>query len=158
MSLPFVEPWRLPASSSSMRTAAVPVCAFGTPSKENLRNRLGACARGLLCANGKGPSYETKPFRKLLAKVKLGDCRAARQPQCSKARPFSTLARTALSVEVAAIARRIAGKAPGEIALEQARAAAEAEIELGRVRDVRRALIDLAATSGSLETPRYFSN
>jgi hypothetical protein len=67
-----------------------------------------------------------------------------------------TLARTSLSVEMAAVARRIAGKAPGEIALEQARAAAEAEIELGRIRDVRRALIDWTATFGSLETPRYF--
>ena len=71
-----------------MRTAAAPVSVFGTPSRENLRNRLGACARGLLCANGKGPSYETKPFRKLFAKVKLGNCRVSRQPQCSKARPF----------------------------------------------------------------------
>jgi hypothetical protein len=34
---------------------------------------------------------------------------------------FRPFARTALSVEMAAVARRIAGKAPGEITLEQAR-------------------------------------
>jgi hypothetical protein len=84
--------------------------------------------------------------------LEIAECHASRNAQ--RHGLFSTLARTSLSVEMAAVARRIAGKAPGEITLEQARAAAEAEIELGRIRDVRRALIDWTATFGSLETPR----
>jgi hypothetical protein len=68
---------------------------------------------------------------------------------------FSRHGRTAVTQEIAALARIIAGEATGAIALEHARAAAEAEIELKRIRDAKRALIDSTAVFGSMGTPRF---
>jgi hypothetical protein len=85
-----------------------------------------------------------------------GKTRASRNAQSHGL--FSSFSRASLSGEITALARRIAGRASGEIALEHSRSAAEAEIVLRRIRDVKRALIDRAATFGSLETPRFFQS
>ena len=69
---------------------------------------------------------------------------------------FSMLSRTAIIGEIGTLAQEIAGQTSSEVALEHARAAAEAEIELRRVRDAKRALIDrayLLARKARLEGP-----
>jgi hypothetical protein len=54
------------------------------------------------------------------------------------------------------LARKIAGRTTDTIALEHARTAAEAQLELGRVRSVKLALIERVSAFGSLETPTRF--
>jgi hypothetical protein len=68
----------------------------------------------------------------------------------------STLSSAARAKQVEKLARKIAGRRPDPITLEQARIAAEAELELGRVRRVRLALIERTSALGSLETPTHF--
>ena len=69
---------------------------------------------------------------------------------------FSKRARTAVTEEMEALARIIAGEASGAIAFEHASVAAEAEVELGRIRDAKRALIDRTDIFGDFKAPRVF--
>jgi hypothetical protein len=66
---------------------------------------------------------------------------------------FSKRARTAVTEEMEALARLIAGEVTGAIAFEHASVAAEAEVELGRIRDAKRALIDRTDIFGDFKTP-----
>jgi hypothetical protein len=67
-----------------------------------------------------------------------------------------------LSISSAAITkhlekrRKIAGGSKDEIVLEHARAAAQAELDLARVRQVKVALIEYVSALGALETPQVF--
>lgn len=70
---------------------------------------------------------------------------------------FSLPDRAASLKEVEALARELAGGRSDGIIQEQARNAAEAEIDLRRVRRAKLALIDRASEFGSLEIPRFFS-
>jgi hypothetical protein len=54
------------------------------------------------------------------------------------------------------LARKIAGQSTDPSAFEYAQAAAEAELELARVRHTRLALIERASALGSLKPPRHF--
>jgi hypothetical protein len=54
------------------------------------------------------------------------------------------------------LARKIAGNTDDALTLELARTAAEAELELTRVRQTRTALIERAMSFGSLDAPSYF--
>jgi hypothetical protein len=58
--------------------------------------------------------------------------------------------------QIEKLARRIAGKCQDEMTLSFARTAAEAEIELARVRKVRLSLIDRAMKLGNLDPPKHF--
>jgi hypothetical protein len=59
--------------------------------------------------------------------------------------------------EVEHLARKIAGRdASNQIALEYARAAAEAELERRQAKDTQLALIERASALGALEAPRHF--
>src|ERR1700738_339078 len=69
---------------------------------------------------------------------------------------FSKRARTAVTEEIEALARIIAGEVSGAIAFEHASVAAEAEVELGRIRDAKRALIDRTDIFGDFKTPPLF--
>jgi hypothetical protein len=69
---------------------------------------------------------------------------------------FSKRARAAVTEEMEALARIIAGEVTGAIAFEHASVAAEAEVELGRIRDAKRALIDRTDIFGDFKTPRLF--
>jgi hypothetical protein len=62
----------------------------------------------------------------------------------------------AFAKQVENLARKIAGRSTDAITLEHARVAAEAELELGRVRRVRLALIERTSSLGSLEAPTHF--
>jgi len=65
---------------------------------------------------------------------------------------------TAFAKEIEKLARKIAGNTGGEVVLEHARDAAQATIDLARVRRVRVALIERAFAFGELESPRLFKN
>src|SRR5437764_10693369 len=54
------------------------------------------------------------------------------------------------------LASRIAGDCPIPTVLQYARAAAEAELEIGRVRRVKFALIERASALGALVPPKHF--
>jgi len=69
---------------------------------------------------------------------------------------FSKRARAAVTEEMEALARIIAGEVTSAIAFEHASVAAEAEVELGRIRDAKRALIDRTGIFDSFKTPRPF--
>ena len=56
------------------------------------------------------------------------------------------------------LARKIAGNSKNEIILEHARAAAHAELDLARVRQVKIALIARVSALGSLDTPQVFDS
>ena len=62
----------------------------------------------------------------------------------------------ALAKQVEGLARKIAGRSTDAITLEHAGVAAEAELELDRVRRVRLALIERTSALGSLEAPTHF--
>jgi hypothetical protein len=62
----------------------------------------------------------------------------------------------AFAKQVEGLARKIAGRSTDAITLEHARVAAEAELELDRVRRVRLALIERTSSLGSLEAPTHF--
>jgi hypothetical protein len=69
---------------------------------------------------------------------------------------FSKRARAAVTEEMAALARLIAGEVTSAIAFEHASVAAEAEVELGRIRDAKRALIDRTGIFDNFKTPTTF--
>jgi hypothetical protein len=69
---------------------------------------------------------------------------------------FSKRARAAVTEEMQALARIIAGEVTSAIALEHASVAAEAEVELGRIRDAKRGLIDRTGIFDSFKTPTTF--
>src|SRR5260370_20308181 len=56
------------------------------------------------------------------------------------------------------LARKIAGGSKNEIILEHARAAAQAEFDLARVRQVKLALIERVSALGALEAPQVFGS
>jgi len=60
----------------------------------------------------------------------------------------------ALAKRLDAIARKIAGGSKNEIVLEHARAAAQAELDLARVRQVKIALIESVSALGALDAPQ----
>ena len=60
--------------------------------------------------------------------------------------------------EVEKLARQVAGSTEDPISLELARDAAEAELELARVRRVKAALIDRVAAFGRLDVPKRFAS
>jgi hypothetical protein len=66
------------------------------------------------------------------------------------------LSGVALTEQAEELARRIAGDNADADALEHARAAAEAELDLARIRRVKLALIERVSVFGSLTTPRHF--
>lgn len=59
--------------------------------------------------------------------------------------------------ELAELTRNIAGPTTDQIAIEHARTAAQAELELGRIRRARLALIERACGLGGLEPPQWSS-
>jgi hypothetical protein len=60
--------------------------------------------------------------------------------------------------EVEMLARQIAGDSEDKITIEQARDAAEAELELARVRRVRVALIERVTAFGRFDPPKRFAS
>ena len=70
---------------------------------------------------------------------------------------FSIADRASTLVEVETLARELAGGCSNEVVLVNARSAAEAEIDLRRVRRSKLALIDRALEFGSLDLPRFFA-
>jgi hypothetical protein len=60
------------------------------------------------------------------------------------------------SEAVESLVRKICGEKTDALALEHARAAAEAIVELNRVREAKLSLIDRAAMFGALQRPRHF--
>jgi hypothetical protein len=66
----------------------------------------------------------------------------------------SPLANPALAKRLDKLARLIAGDSKSEIVLDHARAAAQAELDLARVRQVKIALIKSVAALGALDAPQ----
>jgi hypothetical protein len=64
----------------------------------------------------------------------------------------------AFAKQIEKLARKIAGNTDNEITLEHARDAAQATIDLARVRRVKVALIERVSALGSLETPQLFNS
>lgn len=56
------------------------------------------------------------------------------------------------------LARKIAGNSKDDIILEHARAAAQSELDLARVRQVKVALIDRVSALGALDAPQVFGS
>jgi hypothetical protein len=69
---------------------------------------------------------------------------------------FSKRARAAVTEEMEALAHLIAGEVTSAIAFEHASVAAEAEVELGRIRDAKRALMDRTGIFDNFKTPTTF--
>lgn len=67
-----------------------------------------------------------------------------------------SLSGAALTGQAEELARKIAGGIADAVTLGHARTAAEAELELARVRRVRLALIERVSALGSLKTPTHF--
>ncbi len=70
----------------------------------------------------------------------------------------SLLSNPAVAKQIEKLARKLAGKTNSEIILEHARVAAQAAIDLARVRRVKVALIERASARGSLETQQLFNS
>jgi hypothetical protein len=70
--------------------------------------------------------------------------------------PTLTLSGAALTEQTEALAHEIAGPTEDAIVLEHACVAAEAELELARVRRVRLAMIDRVTALGGLKPARHF--
>ncbi len=70
-------------------------------------------------------------------------------------RPMSS---AAFDREVEALARQLAGDTEDKVTVELARAAAEAELELARVRRVKIALIERVAAFGRFDVPKLFQS
>jgi hypothetical protein len=68
----------------------------------------------------------------------------------------SPLSNAAVAKQIEKLARKLAGKSNSEIILEHARDAAQAAIDLARVRRVKVALIERVSALGSMETPQLF--
>jgi hypothetical protein len=64
----------------------------------------------------------------------------------------------AFAKQIEKLARKIAGNTDNEMTLEHARDAAQATIDLARVRRVKVALIERVSALGSLETPPLFNS
>ncbi len=62
----------------------------------------------------------------------------------------------AFAKQVDELARKIAGPTRDAVTLEHARSAAEAELELARIRRVKLALFERASALGSLDAPKHF--
>ena len=71
---------------------------------------------------------------------------------------LSLTSSAAIAKRLDVLARKIAGSSKNEIILEHARAAAQAELDLARVRQVRVALIERVSAIGSFETPQVFGS
>jgi hypothetical protein len=71
---------------------------------------------------------------------------------------LSLLSNAAVAKQIERLARKLAGKTNSEIILEHARVAAQASIDLARVRRVKVALIERASARGSLETAELFNS
>ena len=69
----------------------------------------------------------------------------------------SLLSNTVVAKKIEKLARKLAGKTNSEIILEHARVAAQAAIDLARVRRVKVALIERVSALGSMETPQLFN-
>src|SRR4051812_27178001 len=65
---------------------------------------------------------------------------------------------TAFAKAIEKLARKIAGNSEGELRLEYARDAAQATVDLARVRRVKIALIERASALGALDSPRLFNS
>ena len=70
----------------------------------------------------------------------------------------SLLSNAAVAKQIEKLARKLAGKTNSEIILEHARVAAQAAIDLARVRRVKVALIERVSALGSMETPPLFNS
>ena len=70
----------------------------------------------------------------------------------------SLLSNTVVAKKIEKLARKLAGKTNSEIILEHARVAAQAAIDLARVRRVKVALIERVSALGSMETPQLFNS
>jgi hypothetical protein len=69
-----------------------------------------------------------------------------------------TLSITAFAKQLDTLVHKIAGDSEDAIVLERARAIAQAELELARVRRAKVALIERASAFGELDPPRLFSS
>ena len=67
---------------------------------------------------------------------------------------LSLTSSAAIAKRLDVLARKIAGNSKNEIILEHARAAAQAELDLARVRQVKVALIERVSAFGSLDLPQ----
>ena len=71
---------------------------------------------------------------------------------------LSLASSAAIAKRLDVLARKIAGNSKNEIILEHARAAAQAELDLARVRQVKVALIERVSAFGSLDPPQVFGS
>ncbi len=71
---------------------------------------------------------------------------------------LSLTSSAAIAKRLDALARKIVGNSKNEVILEHARDAAQAELELERVRQVRVALIERVSALGSLNAPPIFGS
>jgi hypothetical protein len=71
---------------------------------------------------------------------------------------LSLTSSAAIAKRLDALARKIAGNSKDEITLEHARTAAQAELDLARVRQVKVALIERASALGALDAPQVFGS
>ena len=71
---------------------------------------------------------------------------------------LSLTSSAAIAKRLEMLARKIAGNSKNEIILEHARAAAHAELDLARIRQVKVALIARVSALGSLDTPQVFGS
>jgi len=71
---------------------------------------------------------------------------------------LSLTSSAAIAKRLDVLARKIAGNSKNESILEHARAAAQAELDLARVRQVKVALIARVSAFGSLDTPQVFGS
>src|SRR5438477_6608518 len=76
--------------------------------------------------------------------------------RASKSQSLSLRSRAASARQIEQLARKIGGDSKDELTLEHARDAAQATIDLARVRRVRVAFIEQTSALGALESPRLF--
>ena len=68
---------------------------------------------------------------------------------------FSLATRGSALEQIETLARTLAGEGADDTAIEHARSAAEADIEMNRARRAKLALIERVESFGSVEVPRY---
>jgi hypothetical protein len=71
---------------------------------------------------------------------------------------MSPLSNAAVAKQIEKLGRKLAGRNNSESILEQARVAAQAAIDLARVRRVKVVLIERVSALGSMETPQLFNS
>jgi hypothetical protein len=71
---------------------------------------------------------------------------------------LSVISTTAVAKQLDKLVRKIAGDSKDAMVLERARAIAQAELDLARVRRVKVALIERASAFGELDPPQAFSS